>query len=117
MLLCSETGKLKLEATGRLLLNAWEVFSWFGPPRAVLWEVNVEIDCYDVKSYLPDDNGTGVSFDVLCNSAAKARAGALAWLYANRCCCNNCPLVESCRRGACAEKKNPRKPGRRPPVG
>lgn len=53
--------------------------------------MNVEIDCYDVKSYLPDDNGTGVSFDVLCNSAARARAGAFGMAVRQPLLLQQCP--------------------------
>ena len=56
---------------------------------------------------------TGWSFFrcAVCNSAVRTRAAALPWLYANRCCCNIGPLVEGCRRGACAERKSPKNQG------
>lgn len=65
MISCAlKQGKLKLKTTGRRMLNAQEVLFAFRTTQAVVGG-NVEIDCCDAKSYLQDDNGTAVSFDVL----------------------------------------------------
>jgi hypothetical protein len=68
----------------------------------------VEIDCYDAKSSLQDNTGTAVSFGVLCNSAARASAGALAWLHAKPLLLQQLAPGGRFRRGACAERKSPK---------
>jgi hypothetical protein len=78
----------------------------------------VEIDCYDAKSYLQDDNGTAVFFRCAVVILQPEQVRELWHGCTPNCCCyNNWPLVDGVSCGACAERKSPKKAGCRPPVG